>query len=1068
MMKTSSFHDLKRRIFSAPLRFVASGAVLLFFGLGATDRAAAGTLGTNPLENSPLTMSTETSALPSARSSEKSRSRIVTEEMRAHAVRNVERFPWAQQRVAGLKTRVAPYMEVTDDFLWHLLPSQGMPRSSRIELRDSPPPASEDRHFGVRPTNSRDLGLKTYYHTDPFRHPWKIQSRGSGIWYPDNDFSAYYQSGLDGAGRFSLDRADRSLLKPPDSKVGGPPPMIDDGRGAEYEGKKFFFAAHYAFAVWSEAIDLVRDLAELYTLTNDPLYAHKAGVLLDRMADLYPEMDYTPWFKLGMEASTGLEGLGRVQGKIWETFTAKRLALAYDQIFDALLTDEALLNFVQAKTKEYPLLSRKTTNRQIAGHIEDNLLKEFLVGIHDKRIGGNPGMVQVAMAATAIALDDGEATEKELDWLFEPDGGRLPGILVDELSRDGFGHEEGLGYASLPPQTTFETAELLKAYPEYERGDLYADFPKLRNSLSGGQRVTMAGGSILHVGDGGRAMWIGEWGYPVPLKMALLGWRLSGGSEESLREIVMGSRNDSERIPGDIYAAEPEEERTRIIEAMQDLPAKVPESFNSGGIGFSVLQAPSLDNPRMVALNYGPMGHGHGHRDRLGLHLIDRGAYMATDLGYPTLADVNPERLAWTSHTVSHNTVMVDDSPMERDSVFSGKVRLFAEAGPIRVMDVDSAGRRVMQGRGHSRKSSAARPLYAGVDTYRRCVVMVDVDPLNSYVLDLFWVRGGKKHTLIQNGGGIQVTSDWTPWKKQPKGTAAGRDVAYGEFYDGENRWDYQGSGLMFLTNVARARPDKPFWVDWKIAEPYNKGRDLHFRVHNLGPLEDALLGDGPTPSHGPLLRYLLRTREGEELASQFVSVLESYEDTPFVKSCRVLRSSRSEEPFSIAVEVQLYDGRRDVLLVNEEQGTFQAGGWTLEGRIGWVRTDAQSQIEQWAMVDATRLETPQNGLTLEPARYEGKIVAIDESDQNNVLLRTDLENVPSDVKGRYVIVANHQRADASYRIKAVEADGRINIGSAALDEMHVDPNDYSKGTIKNIRPGERFFIANSLFEKAR
>ena len=37
------------------------------------------------------------------------------------------------------------------------------------------------------------------------------------------------------------------------------------------------------------ADDVTEDLATLYTLTNDPAYAHKAGVLLDRIGDLYPE-----------------------------------------------------------------------------------------------------------------------------------------------------------------------------------------------------------------------------------------------------------------------------------------------------------------------------------------------------------------------------------------------------------------------------------------------------------------------------------------------------------------------------------------------------------------------------------------------------------------------------------------------------------------------------------------------------------------------------------------------------------------------------------------------------------
>ena len=42
---------------------------------------------------------------------------------------------------------------------------------------------------------------------------------------------------------------------------------------------------------WHAVYNAVADLAHAYTLTGNPAYVHKAAVLLDRIADVYPEMD---------------------------------------------------------------------------------------------------------------------------------------------------------------------------------------------------------------------------------------------------------------------------------------------------------------------------------------------------------------------------------------------------------------------------------------------------------------------------------------------------------------------------------------------------------------------------------------------------------------------------------------------------------------------------------------------------------------------------------------------------------------------------------------------------------
>lgn len=1002
-------------------------------------------------------------AMPINRDGKKEASRLIDAHMRENAVANVERYSWAAARKTALEKKLRPYLEADEATLWRLLPSQALPRSSDVNPNGKAPPGAGEAHFAEAPQQSRGFGRKFYYHIDPFNHPFKIQSRGTGEWYPKNDFAAYYESALDASGRYRPGEGDPRFLEAEVSGEGAQ--WVDDGDGIVFEGEPYFVVAHYAFRIWSELIDVTRDLAELYTLTNNPEYAYRAGILLVRMADLYPEMDYNPHFRKGMEASTGGRGVGRVQGCIWETWTAQRLSRAYDWIFDALIRDERLAAF-SSKMAVDGARAGKSTPQAVAEHIEENLLKEFIKGVHDGRILGNAGMHQHAMAAAAIALDREGVTDQELDWLFQADGGELPKILVDEMSRDGLGLEAGAGYAAIPPRSVFDIAQLLSRYLKYEGGDLFAEYPKFRRSLSYGEQLRVAGTTQLHWGDGGRAQAIWGYGYPAPIDMALEGFQRFG-ELDNLREVLNAARRQPGRIRGDIYAEEPDALReavlARAIEAGDDLWAL--QSANHGGVGFAVLQTASEDNARMVALNYGPMSHGHGHGDRLGLHLISDGAYMATDLGYPTKTGTYPPRMGWTSHTVSHNTVMVDDQNMEKFSSHSGKTKLFAEAGPLRVMDIDGGGPDTLEGLGHTKFHPEPKPFYPQVSTYRRCVTMIDVDAAHSYYVDVFWVRGGDRHRLIQNGGGTRIRSDWPDWEAQEAGTLAGETIAFGEFYDGPADWSYRGSGMMYVDEVRRAQPDRPFWVEWIIDQPGKPDMAPKFRVHNLSSINEAALGTGYPPRRGPeALRYLYRTVDGSDLETQFLTVFEPYADAPFIREIEVLENGAGPDGFAAALKVHFTEGGHDLLLVTENGGVLKAGGAELNGRLGWLRFDADGQLEAHSRIDAATLAWGDRVFQSDDQPREGTIVGSDERDPANVMVTTDLEDLGKEVIGRYVIVDNVERADASYRIKDVRGGNTLNIGLAALDEIHVDPGDYSKGTRKNIAVGQPFRLANAVY----
>ncbi|MGI5820336.1 MAG: heparinase II/III domain-containing protein [Armatimonadota bacterium] len=978
----------------------------------------------------------------------KSGSVLITEELRQNAVRNCERFEWAAEYRDALIAQLQPWMERSDEELWRLVPSQEMPRDAAVNRGDGCPNCGQE-HYNAPYNPSR-------WRTVVPDRPWQVQCRNCDQWFPSNDFAAYYDSALDEQGKFRQGAGDPRFLAPLE---GGNPDWVDDGTGVEVGGKKWFFAAFYAFNLWQQLLDVTEKMAVVYTLTGDTAYAHRAAVLLDRMADVYPEMDYHPHYRLGMECSTGGSGRGRVQGKIWETWTAEKCSLAYDHIYDALIEDEELVEFSARMAGQYAT-GDKSSPEAIARHIEDNLLREFILGVKDTRIQGNPGMHHHAMVCAAIALDDPEDSEAALDWLFAPDGGEIPYIMHERLAREGLSDESALGYSSIPARSFYQVVGLLHRYPSYTKHDILRDYPKFRASYTLGAAVRMMDTFSPNWGDGDKCMNWSTTGTTIPVEMALQGYEIFGG-EAIAREVWFANRKtldglfaarpggprQAEGIRWQIYAEDPEAILEDLRRDIGDDPGPL-RSYNSGGHGMAVLQAPWRgEQGRALSMYYGRM-YGHGHYDRLNYLLAVDDIVMVPDMGYPLYTGQWPKRFGWVNHIISHNTCMVNDTNPSSES-FSGRTRLFADAGPLRAVDVDGG------------------EIYEGVTTYRRCMTMVDVDETHSYVLDVFWVRGGTNHRLIQNGGGPTVSTEGLELTEQPTGTLAGPEVAYGEPYDGELNSRYAGTGFSFLENVSKAGPSEEFVVDWRIVDQRRERPEdweRHLRAHNLTPVDEVVLADGIPPLYAgnpERLRYLLRSRLGEGRESQFVTVIEPFGVEGFIESVRMLDVQTDAPGFVAAVEVTLVDGRRDVLIVTEEEAQVAAGGVLMEGRIGLARFDAGEVVTR-ALLQGERLEAGGEALELPAAALRGTLAGWDDSDPARVLLRLDGVELSEEVVGRYVIFDSAERSDASYLIEEVVDASTVRIGAPSLVERLVDRGDYDAGVTYTIAPGDAFVIALS------
>jgi oligo-alginate lyase len=154
-------------------------------------------------------------------------SRLVTAEMRANARENVRRFEWAKSAQQSAVASAAPWLKVSDEDLWKMIPGQELPRAVYIARgllyegkRDACPKCGKPIRYGGK--------------ADFWKQDWKVTCAHCQEVFPKNDFRAYDQTALDAYGCFRRGRGDPRLLvtaEHPDSQDPLCKLYVDDGYG---------------------------------------------------------------------------------------------------------------------------------------------------------------------------------------------------------------------------------------------------------------------------------------------------------------------------------------------------------------------------------------------------------------------------------------------------------------------------------------------------------------------------------------------------------------------------------------------------------------------------------------------------------------------------------------------------------------------------------------------------------------------------------------------------------------------------------------------------------------------
>jgi hypothetical protein len=159
--------------------------------------------------------------------------------------------------------------------------------------------------------------------------------------------------------------------------------------------------------------------------------------------------------------------------------------------------------------------------------------------------------------------------------------------------------------------------------------------------------------------------------------------------------------------------------------------AFVPQSVMLFDYGTLILRQGKSDNERAALIRFGPTLN-HGQADELGLDFYAKGREFSFDPGY-----FNTHfRFGFTSTTVGHNALVVNRSNQLHKPSPGGDLQTWTNGEVLKSTAVNDP-------KAYSDQD---------VSKYKRRVALINLSPDESYIIDNFWVSGGKEYDYSLHG----------------------------------------------------------------------------------------------------------------------------------------------------------------------------------------------------------------------------------------------------------------------------------------------------------------------------
>ncbi len=990
---------------------------------------------------------------------------------------NATKYSFAKNTMNSAVKNSAKYLE-NPEKLWDSVTSQELPRSYYTTYR-ADPAYSKCHYCGA---DLVDKYGSPYYAwiIDAWENPWKITCPDCSRDFPSNDFGSFYELGINpdgGQWSYELAKSENAKLVAagetgylvntayPEKGTGW---GVDDGYGY-VSGTTFtapngdtvnsthtYISFYNHWGVWHTSLlyNAIGNLRDAYLYTGDIKYGRVGAILIDRIADVYPNMTTSP-YRYQFTDSANYAPQGKVSDYIWENQLAERWAICYDAFWPAY-EDEEVIATASAHAAKYNMANDKTTAAKIRKNCEDGILREIYRCVQIGKIGGNFGMYQSTLAIAAVALDTEPETIEMLDWIFRDGeqlmvdgaiqvnkitGGNVNRQLFDAVDANGIPDEVAPNYNQLWVESLYELVDYLAGYDKYPECDLYNN-PKYMKMNTVVPEMLIRRWAMPQIGDSGATAkdaitmlkdnnrYVHGFMYTKDPIYAQVLYMYNGFSSENLH--YPATHPDPMSLATEVQ---------EIID--RDGLFDYGKSRNLTDYGYAAMRYPmegeNTETETTYWMFYG-RGAGHGHRDALNLGIDAKGLAVAPDLGYPT-STTGYEYASWGQTTTSHNTVVVDDGRQFRLRT-TGFPHHFDDSGRVKVMD------------------ASAEHQYA-VDDYRRTVVSVGIDEDDTYAVDFFHINGGSEHLYSFHALADTVTTSGLTLVPQTDssgnyvGTYSGANVPFATY-------ETRQIGYSYLYNVDRDATvtDGNFSVDFQI-EDYRGVReteqDTHLKMTMLNgfDLNEVALADGNAPKRDlnpEKLKFVLARRSGTNLNTLFTTVFETYNDNSNISSMTAVDMVRADgaalgtNEKVRAVKVTLKSGRIDyITFANNTDVEYKVDN--LFNVKGFVTVySLEDGVNTYSYVnDGTKV-----GNLTATAAYTGKIKDFTKGSkfENSITVAFDSTVDAEELIGRYLYVdeTSIENGNATYEILDVTKSGSnyvLDIGDITLIDKLDANGDY-------------------------
>lgn len=451
-------------------------------------------------------------------------------------------------------------------------------------------------------------------------------------------------------------------------------------------------------------------------------------------------------------------------------------------------------------------------------------------------------------------------------------------------------------------------------------------------------------------------------------------------------------------------------------------PRESSESLVLPGLGVAILGAGAGDEQIFSWLNF-TSGTAHKHRDPLAIGLFGFDEEVLPDIGYTHTR----YRRAWASSTMAHNTVVVDGREAGYDEEHRGN-RLVSFASNEDDFQLAAA------------ESDAAYP--GRTERYRRTVILLGDKAGDSYLLDVFEIRGGNQHDYVLHGS-ADADSTARLWRTDLRPYRATLVNPGVNFNRPETEQEDMGpaGAFSFIQDLQKGTAKDPLRLDLRLTNEPNKGSRTI-----LAPMSDAEVFLGRSPSIRPAAEnnaqlneyfrpsFVMR-REGQNLDTIFVA---AHEPVDGYAKLHDVRTRRADD--RLWISVRHADGRDYISLALGEPKTAayetSKGDFETDAACAVIRLDRNDGIRSAHLVEGKRLQFRQYELK-GPGAFTGKIHYVEGNEPGQTFF--DLDRTHSHKNAKVLIVEFPDGSTRSYSVTGIEKTVgglRVHVREAAGFEL--------------------------------